>query len=695
MDGDVHEAPKASANACLACRRVKMKCTMTLDAVKCDRCVRKSLDCMFREHRRGRKPGTRLIKPNSKRALDSPQGPSIPEGIAPEAMARRLSSPKEERVSDFWADSEGLQPNGLLSHHAMKGKFSLQNILSTNHGSTPDRQVESVSPDDPIRCGLVSYELALRLFESFMTKLNPFVSQLDPHLHSFEYVRQKSSFLFGAILTAASKSFETSLYPSLHEHAEKLYMEAFRRGDKSAETVQAIMVLTYWKEPNDTRAWMSVGLAIRMSIDLGWHKLGHGPARQEQLTDIQQREIRNDERTWLVLFVYDRSMSLQTGKPWMIERTPFIESAQDWWKHPLAIDNDRLLCAFVTLRLLAAEVFDLSSPGDHFPAPRPLSVLQNRIEQWQNKWLDVVDPGKLPHGSCHNFMIRFYGAHQSLQLFSMPLQETLKNKTFNETSDLKPFWISYHSATNMLRLMAEISPFLSLCQDSIHVMTAYSAVLLIKLLLSSPPVISQEIEPDTIATIRTAANVFTSQTTPLSTSCSLQSRFLNNILGEFATLRRPRPTERTRSIGRPHGFVDPNAPSSNASFPDSPATAPSQHSPIHQTAETHTIPTARPYPPPNPPNPDQVIIPPQSHPPHPQPLQAQYFHRPSIPNGDPIYDTPMTSIPHGPNGLPAVSNMGYNNQIDSSSNFVFSDEAMWVGMFASAGFNLQDGVFCG
>jgi hypothetical protein len=139
-----------------------------------------------------------------------------------------------------------------------------------------------------------------------MTKLNPFVSQLDPHLHSFTYVRQKSSFLLAAVLTAASKSFEISLYPSLHEHAEKLYMEGFRRGDKSAETVQAIMVLTYWKEPNDTRAWMSVGLAIRMSMDLGWHKLGHGPARQEKLTELQQREIRNDERTWLVLFVYDR-----------------------------------------------------------------------------------------------------------------------------------------------------------------------------------------------------------------------------------------------------------------------------------------------------------------------------------------------------------------------------------------------------
>lgn len=82
-----------------------------------------------------------------------------------EGGARRPSSPRDERVSDFWAESEGLQPNSLLSHQAMKGKFSLQNILSTNHGSTPERPVESVSPDDPTRCGIVSHEVALHLFE--------------------------------------------------------------------------------------------------------------------------------------------------------------------------------------------------------------------------------------------------------------------------------------------------------------------------------------------------------------------------------------------------------------------------------------------------------------------------------------------------------------------------------------------------
>ena len=54
----------------------------------------------------------------------------------------------------------------------------------------------------------------------------------------------------------------------------------------------------------------------------------------------------------------------------------------------------------------------------------------------------------------------------------------------------------------------------------------------------------------------------------------------------------------------------------------------------------------------------------------------------------------MPPIQPTPNGQ-SVSGLGFNQQIDEASNFLFSDDATWVGMFASAGFSIQDGVFCG
>lgn len=83
-----------------------------------------------------------------------------------------------------------------------------------------------------------------------------------------------------------------------------LFSRALRHGVKSPEIVQAILVLTYWKEPDDTRAFVNVGLAVRIALELGWHKTGvRSPFSHEGCDDRCKRNI---ERTWLVLFVYDR-----------------------------------------------------------------------------------------------------------------------------------------------------------------------------------------------------------------------------------------------------------------------------------------------------------------------------------------------------------------------------------------------------
>jgi hypothetical protein len=109
------------------------------------------------------------------------------------------------------------------------------------------------------------------------------------------------------MLAMAAKAFNHVLYIKLYEHAQDLFSNVFRRGSKSVEIVQAILILTYWKEPQDTRVWTSVGYAIRICMDLGWHKLAYSrPVAVTTESEDQRRERRNIERTWYVLFVYDR-----------------------------------------------------------------------------------------------------------------------------------------------------------------------------------------------------------------------------------------------------------------------------------------------------------------------------------------------------------------------------------------------------
>jgi hypothetical protein len=94
------------------------------------------------------------------------------------------------------------------------------------------------------------------------------------------------------------------------------------------------------------------------------------------------------------------SIGLQTGKPWMIERSGFIESVESWCRDPMAITNDRLLGALVTLRLLSSEVYKLLGPrssgvraGESHALESLLAIIDSRIEEWQLRWLAVADQG--------------------------------------------------------------------------------------------------------------------------------------------------------------------------------------------------------------------------------------------------------------------------------------------------------------
>lgn len=53
-----------------------------------------------------------------------------------------------------------------------------------------------------------------------------------------------------------------------------------------------------------------------MAIELGLNRYHTSPP--PGANELQLRERRNRERTYLVLFVHDRSLATQTGRAWML-----------------------------------------------------------------------------------------------------------------------------------------------------------------------------------------------------------------------------------------------------------------------------------------------------------------------------------------------------------------------------------------
>ncbi|KAM0815287.1 putative Transcription factor domain-containing protein [Seiridium cardinale] len=606
-----------------------MRCRPGIDGSKCERCIRKSLDCIFQDHRRGRKPGTKIAQRTSISLTPVPPTPAPEQSRSTNSVT---ATTPQTRVVENGADWETgtLQPSGLLHHAVKEGKFSLRNILSPAEPGAFDVSNESspqsLPPKDPVLLGHVHLSIAKSLYENFMEVLNPYISQLDPALHTFDTVRQRSSFLFTTILAAAAKSFNPALYSGLHDYAESLLAEAFRRGSKSTEIAQAVLILTYWKEPEDTRAWIFLGYVIRMGMDLGWHRLAPYSAQDQTLsTEMQKREVRNVQRTWYLLFVYDRSISLQTGKPWMIERSACIESIEAWCRDPMATGNDRLLGAFVTLRLLSSEVFKLLGPkssrihsGPLHSIESLLAIIKARIEEWEQIWVHYVDAE-----SCHPFLIRFYGTHLKLQLFSLPLQEVLASEDPNISTNLEVLWVSYSSAIEMLQLICRSTPYLYFAQDSIHVMTAYSATFLIKLLLSTPESIANQIEPEVTRVISSAARVFSQQASPPGSSCTLQAKFLEKIISDYMERRR----EQRAQAPRQHATNDANVPRPRS---------------VSDTSK--------------------------------EPREARGYNRGMV-------------------NLESIHSLANSGSHQARLDFSFAEDDTWADMFANAGFNIQEGVF--
>ena len=52
-----------------------------------------------------------------------------------------------------------------------------------------------------------------------------------------------------------------------------------------------------------------------MTIELGMNRYSR---HHDKETPLQHLERRNRERTYLVLWVHDRSLSMQTGRQWML-----------------------------------------------------------------------------------------------------------------------------------------------------------------------------------------------------------------------------------------------------------------------------------------------------------------------------------------------------------------------------------------
>ena len=395
--------------------------------------------------------------------------------------------------------------------------------------------------------------MAGKLWDFIFLRLNPFVNLFDPVLHTLDYVRGRCPFLFTTLIMAACKFFNSDQYQPCLKLANEFAAKAFIEGWKRVEVVQAFACLTYWRDmnlrdPNENRTWTYIGYACRMAVELNLNRYVPQPSATETLQ--QRLERRNRERTYLVLFVHDRSLSTQTGKPWMLQECELVRNSNKWHEHNGAIPSgeeggapirpeDVILASFVALRRIVAETTDVllaananASRTADVNHDGTLKTCNGRLHHWSVDWKEQLEraAGGQPF---HWSFINLFHVYVRLFLNSFGIRSSLSPSSRARPS-LEPLYSCFRYAIEVLKIVSEDFAkidMLSYSQDSIAVMTAYATVFLVRL-VRSPTTVSELEEGTTEATyarIRTVAEAYhkASLISPACASISYHSRFLS------------------------------------------------------------------------------------------------------------------------------------------------------------------------
>ncbi|EPE28174.1 hypothetical protein GLAREA_04965 [Glarea lozoyensis ATCC 20868] len=472
--------------ACLNCRRSKTRCLRDAGVLQCKKCAQSGSECIVPEYRVGRKKGIKNKRDGLEKAvyrieqaikkhktngshsindqMNQLQGLlSSAQQLLPETQSEEQdeyqrddssSSPQQnltanEGGNDGFAVQDAENPLQLLARASdLSGSANAISLPITRPLNKGDKALRSFfgpfrpsldnEPDiDPIEMGLVTVEETSALFSYFHDNLSHTRWGLDPILHTPQFVRQQSAFLFTSILAASSLFIPTAgaISKRLNTHVKCLARKIFASGNRSPEIVLAFMINIPWMAPgkhwsdDETCSYMSMALTI--ALDSSLDKLIvpspselQGSARKgrsqsecitarkaldmdgfpdvDPLSDFGRRLLRRRERIWLALFVLDRGVCLARGRSFIVPVTPLIETCDEWHRCSIADIWDNSIVSSTVLRrdlvTLISEVKKACThkPNKHLDAAALVENLRQKINHFFTTWYTHWSPPHTP-----------------------------------------------------------------------------------------------------------------------------------------------------------------------------------------------------------------------------------------------------------------------------------------------------------
>ncbi|KAF5376493.1 hypothetical protein D9615_008666 [Tricholomella constricta] len=534
---------------------------------------------------------------------------SLPDSDAPLGLIANLSlsntkSKGKKDAKDLAAAEENLDDDdvGVANEtYFMPGPATDLGIRAT--------LIEQHSPPEILVHGLVTPEDVDKLFEIFFERVNPFISLLDPFLHTPASTFARCPFLFTVICAISSRYYseKSEIYPIAMHFAKHSAANALIDGWKSVELCQAYILMSVYAVParrwEEDRSWLYTGLAIRIATDLNLHQVSTTKPQSEK----QEREILNRTRVWMICFNLDRSTATQFGKPSTIKEDYIMRNAKEWYKkskynHPYDVH----LCAYSALLRIVAkyhdEIFsDPSSPTGlnkaHLMSPYFLQSVcltpphSKYHDEWLKRFTDRSDPNDAGSAFRCN-LLPFLVGYSRLVMFSFGFQQAYQRGI--EPGDHVYFTKCLDAAKSVIRNMIEgLAPtgYMRYAPDGHFIFASFASAFLLKLLRPEfSSLLSKEQETEIfdligrlIQTLSSPEIAIDDRHTP-----KLYARFLAGLLSRHrrdgATVGRLHPQPPPSNQSSAQGVLRTSAPPSSSTF----SVAPPQggQNPMHEGYNT-------------------------------------------------------------------------------------------------------------
>ncbi|KAI0263617.1 fungal-specific transcription factor domain-containing protein [Gloeopeniophorella convolvens] len=356
--------------------------------------------------------------------------------------------------------------------------------------------IDKTSPPDILVHGLVTPEDVEKLFEIFYTRINPFISLLEPKLHTPAQTFSRCPFLFTVVCAIASRySDKPEVYPIAMHFAKSAAAHALVDGWKSVELCQAYILMSIYAVParrwEEDRSWLYTGLAIRIATDLNLHLL----PPKKPATEQEELELLNRTRIWIICFNLDKSTATQFGKPSTLKEDYIMRNSLEWYKssphnHPYDVHIIAYSALFRIINAFHTAVF--SDPNTPSGLNRAIDFRAVTLEhdvllrRCREEWVERFARDSDHNDAASEFRVKllpFYSNYARLVMFSFGFQKAFQRGF--EADDEVFFTSSLESAKSVVTVLVDSlvpTGYIRFAPDGYFVFAAFASAFMLKLL---------------------------------------------------------------------------------------------------------------------------------------------------------------------------------------------------------------------